>query len=152
MTNYRIVAAYDFTAAAEVALLEALELACKTPGCALHFVTVVGAGEGVWTADRIAHDVRDHVRLVVKARGWRDDLELFVHTPIGEPEAEILRLADELHADVLVVGCRGRGALGRILLGSVSEGVLHGAHCPVLIARPKVPVELPKVAEAVALH
>ena len=39
-------------------------------------------------------------------------------------------------ADVIVVGRRGLGAVGRIVLGSVSDYVVRHAHCPVLIVRP----------------
>lgn len=38
-------------------------------------------------------------------------------------------------AHMIVMGSRGRGALGRLLLGSVSSGVLHHAHCPVAVIR-----------------
>lgn len=44
--------------------------------------------------------------------------------------------------DLLVVGSRGYGALGRVLLGSVSTGLLHRARCPVLsVPRPRLPVD-----------
>ncbi len=53
----------------------------------------------------------------------------------GEPPSEILRAAEEAHADLIIVGSRGLGRIGGLILGSVSERVLHGAHCPVLVVR-----------------
>jgi hypothetical protein len=49
----------------------------------------------------------------------------------------ILELAEEVGADLITCGSHGRGAMGRLLIGSVSEAVLHGALCPVLIVRLK---------------
>ena len=54
---------------------------------------------------------------------------------IGDPGQTLCRLAGELSADVVVVGSRGRGALKRALLGSVSGNVVHNAPCPVLVIR-----------------
>ncbi len=53
----------------------------------------------------------------------------------GAPANEILQAAEELRADLIVMGSRGWGQLKAMLLGSVSEHVLHHATCPVLIAR-----------------
>ena len=47
------------------------------------------------------------------------------------------RVAAELKVDVIVVGSHGRGAIARILLGSVSEQVVRHAPCPVLVVRPE---------------
>ena len=54
---------------------------------------------------------------------------------VGSAGAELCRLATELDADVLVVGSRGRGAIKRALLGSVSSHVVHNAPCPVMVIR-----------------
>lgn len=57
------------------------------------------------------------------------------HYRQGDPAAEILSAAQELKADMIIMGSRGRGQIGGLILGSVSERVLHGAHTPVLIVR-----------------
>lgn len=51
----------------------------------------------------------------------------------GEPGDLLCRLASDLKVDVVVVGSRGRGAVKRALLGSVSTYVMHHAACPVLV-------------------
>jgi nucleotide-binding universal stress UspA family protein len=51
----------------------------------------------------------------------------------GDPGTEILRVAGELDADLIVVGSRGLGRLGRLMLGSVSTEVVSGARCAVLV-------------------
>jgi nucleotide-binding universal stress UspA family protein len=55
----------------------------------------------------------------------------------GIPADEIISAARELGVDLIVMGNRGWGEVRSVLLGSVSERVLHLAHCPVLIVRPK---------------
>ena len=53
----------------------------------------------------------------------------------GEPGPAICHLADELHADAVVVGSHGRGLLKQMVLGSVSDYVVRHAPCPVLVVR-----------------
>ncbi|HSK85131.1 MAG TPA: universal stress protein [Rubrobacter sp.] len=57
------------------------------------------------------------------------------HLRRGLPAEEIVILAEELAADLVVVGSRGRGAIRQFLEGSVSEGVIRLACCPTLIVR-----------------
>ena len=54
----------------------------------------------------------------------------------GDPAEEILHAAHEIAADVIVLGSHGHGAIERLLLGSVSDKVAHGAARAVLIIRP----------------
>jgi nucleotide-binding universal stress UspA family protein len=54
---------------------------------------------------------------------------------IGKPAWEIIKKAEELQIDLVIIGSQGRTALGRIFLGSVSQRVLNEAHCSVRIAR-----------------
>jgi nucleotide-binding universal stress UspA family protein len=56
---------------------------------------------------------------------------------VGHPAGEILRAADEDGVDLVVVGARGLGPLGRLVLGSVSDRVVHHAPCPVLVVKAK---------------
>ncbi len=59
-------------------------------------------------------------------------------TPASEgdsPAWAIIRKAEDMNADLIIVGSHGRGAFGRFLLGSVSQKVVSDAHCSVRIAR-----------------
>jgi nucleotide-binding universal stress UspA family protein len=52
---------------------------------------------------------------------------------VGSPVEEILEVAGQQHADLIVVGTGEPGLLGRLLGGSVSQGVARRAHCDVLV-------------------
>jgi universal stress protein A len=56
------------------------------------------------------------------------------HLVVGRPETEIHNLAEHINADLIVVGSHGRHGLS-LLMGSTSNGVLHGATCDVLAVR-----------------
>jgi nucleotide-binding universal stress UspA family protein len=60
-----------------------------------------------------------------------------IHARVGYPDAEIVELAEELGAGLIVVGSRGLGPLRRALMGSVSDSVVRHAHCPVMVVRPQ---------------
>jgi nucleotide-binding universal stress UspA family protein len=53
----------------------------------------------------------------------------------GDAAAEICRVAEDEHFDVIVVGSHGSGFVKRVFLGSVSQHLLHHAPCPVLVVR-----------------
>jgi nucleotide-binding universal stress UspA family protein len=54
----------------------------------------------------------------------------------GSPVTGIVRYADVIHADMIVIGAHGRSPWERILVGSVAEGVVRAASCPVLTIKP----------------
>jgi nucleotide-binding universal stress UspA family protein len=56
---------------------------------------------------------------------------------IGSPVTEIVAAATDWPADLIVIGSHGRGGVVRALLGSVAEGVMRQAPCPVLVVRAK---------------
>jgi nucleotide-binding universal stress UspA family protein len=58
-----------------------------------------------------------------------------VQVPVGKPFVEIVRLAKEEDADLLIIGTHGRGAIAHALLGSVAERIVRKAPCPVLTVR-----------------
>lgn len=75
------------------------------------------------------------------------DWEIHAEAATGSPANLIVDKADEFKADLIVVGSHGRSAIGRLFLGSVSQKVLHAAHCPVRIARgpakkPETPIRI----------
>lgn len=64
-----------------------------------------------------------------------DDVERIAGIEIhhGNPAAEILKAADRLNADLIVLGSHGKGALKYTFLGSVAEKVLKKSHRPVVV-------------------
>jgi nucleotide-binding universal stress UspA family protein len=60
----------------------------------------------------------------------------FVHRlTMGDPAGEIVRIADEEEAEMIVLGTHGRTGLTRLLMGSVAEAIVRRAPCPVLVYR-----------------
>jgi nucleotide-binding universal stress UspA family protein len=57
------------------------------------------------------------------------------HPRLGRADEEVIVLAEELGADLIVMGSRGLGGVKRALMGSVSDSVVRHAHCPVLVVR-----------------
>jgi nucleotide-binding universal stress UspA family protein len=57
------------------------------------------------------------------------------HLREGGVAPEIVALAEDIGAGLIVMGSRGRGGIRRALMGSISEAVVRHAHCPVTIVR-----------------
>src|SRR5919198_2663943 len=68
----------------------------------------------------------------------------------GDAVTEILRIAQEAHVDLIVLGTHGRTGLGRLLMGSVAEQVVRQAACPVLTVKAPFPGTAPGPGAAAA--
>jgi nucleotide-binding universal stress UspA family protein len=145
----KILVATDGSKEAELASSSAADLAKRT-GSELH-VEYVGhmppifyESPGAWALDP---DLRGRMeeRAEEGARTKLDEQVQRVreaggevagaHAKLGRPDAEIVRLAQELGAGLIVLGSRGLGPLRSALMGSVSDSVVRHAHCPVLVVR-----------------
>jgi nucleotide-binding universal stress UspA family protein len=62
---------------------------------------------------------------------------LFGHLRTGNAAREIVQLASDLSADLIVVGTHGETGVMRLLLGSVAQNVVTHAPCPVLVVKPE---------------
>jgi nucleotide-binding universal stress UspA family protein len=79
-----------------------------------------------------AETVLAGARLEAEAKGA---IRISTRSPIGNPAEEIIALAKDQRADLIVIGSRGHGRLAGLLLGSVAQKVLAHAASPVLVVR-----------------
>jgi nucleotide-binding universal stress UspA family protein len=162
MSSHRpLIVGFDFGASGEVALDRAVELAGRAPEHALHVVCVVDPKYGLPSIPSsgaidylYAARVQESLAAVVHAALERNKvsarINFFVHARISKHVSdEILDLAREVGAELVVVGSQGLTGLERLVLGSVSETVVRDAHCSVEVARPTTypEVELMSVVE-----
>ncbi|MCA3748064.1 MAG: universal stress protein [Rubrobacter sp.] len=142
----KILLATDGSREARLAAQAAAELA-KSTGSELHLVYVLPTAlqppyPHFFQRERVEAEMG---RLREEARSFlerqREQLEAEgatveeVHLREGRADEEIVRLAEELGAGLIVVGSRGLTGLRRALMGSVSDSVVRHAHCPVLVVR-----------------
>lgn len=57
-----------------------------------------------------------------------------IFSPVGTPADEIHTIAEEIEADLIVIGTHGKSGF-KLLLGSTANGVLHGVKCDVLAVK-----------------
>jgi len=128
----------DFSTASDAALVHAAALARQSGGRLL-IVHVeepplaYGGGELYYglpepSSERILKMLED-----VKPA---DPAVPFTHRlTMGDPAAEIVRIATDEQAEMIVLGTHGRTGLSRLLMGSVAEAIVRRAPCPVLVYR-----------------
>ena len=78
----------------------------------------------------------------------RSGAHVAAHLAVGDPWREIVQMAANLDADLVLVGTHGRQGIGRLVLGSVAEHVTRASSCPVLVVRAKAPRAVPEIEPA----
>lgn len=157
-----VIVGYDFSHSAHAALQRAVAIASRAPTHVLHVICVIDPSspipsipsyEGVdyMYAARVQEVLAVHIQQELELADTQSRVHFFVHARIGEkPATEILELAREVGADLIIVGSHGLTGVERLLVGSTSEKIVREAKCTVEIARPKkyADVELLPIVEA----
>ena len=163
-TNSQVVVGYDFSPSGAAALSRAIALAARAPFHVLHVACIVdrhaqlpghehhGRVDFAYT-ERVQQAVIDVIDQELRAADLGNRIQFYVHVRIGKPADELLGLARDIGADLIIVGSKGLTGVERIVLGSVSEKVVREARCTVEVARLKTyeHVELSHIVE-VAPH
>ena len=136
----RILLAYDGSEPARRALERGAELAVAgSPD--LHVVAVGRVPEYAETQDEV-NEAREQAEAFygkrleealafLKARG----VAATAHVAYGKPSEQVLRLADEIRADLVVLGAHAHSSLRRRFLGGTADKVVDDAECSVLVVR-----------------
>jgi len=142
-TYQQILVAIDVSDEARQVIERAREMAKKNRAelCLLHVVEPVMTENSYDLITSIPVDVQDTLNNQAKEFLQRmQDAFSLSSTPlrveIGSVKGEILRVAEEIKADLIIVGTHGRHGVG-MLLGSTANSVLHGTPCDVLAVRIK---------------
>jgi len=139
----RILCAVDFSESSLEALTYALNLAEEADATltVLHTVEIPLGGDyegGPETLREVrataAADARRQLHGLIPGQA-RTFCTIETDVVDGRAHREIVRRADEGHADLIVMGVTGRGALERAVFGSTTHHVLRAAPCPILIVR-----------------
>lgn len=143
----KVLVPVDFSETSRRALAWAFDYATRAP-CDVHILHVVEDH----VSDLVTHHRREQIAAELDAisREAKEELERMApetalrerigrihrHISRGRAAHEILRVANDLHAETIVIGTHGRSGLAGLLIGSVAEKVVRHAHCPVVCVKP----------------
>jgi nucleotide-binding universal stress UspA family protein len=163
-THAQVVVGFDFSHSGQQALYRAIALATRAPFHVLHFVCAIEPHTALPSlptkrvdyayAEQVQQAMTDAISLELREAHLADRVHFFVHARIGKPAEEILSLAREVGADLIIVGTKGLVGVERIVLGSVAEKIVREAGCSVEVARAKryEHVQLLDVVDATEHH
>jgi nucleotide-binding universal stress UspA family protein len=134
----KFLVAYDGSDGARAALRSAVALAGASAG-SVHLVESTGhlehADEGIIEADPSAESSARNV--LEEAADQLDEVPVVATVDRGDPVAAIIGAADEIDADLIVTGSRGRALMPEAVLGRVTSAVVSNSPCDVLVVHPE---------------
>jgi nucleotide-binding universal stress UspA family protein len=140
-TTSHIVVGFDYSPLAELALGEAAAIAARDGDVVIHVVHViesrVPSSEMAPLEAENVERIRPDIEFALRMAEAPAEQQVFSHIRWGQASSEILALAEEVEADMIIVGTHGRTGLVRLVLGSIAERVVRHATCPVLVMRPR---------------
>lgn len=139
----------DFSENADRAFDYAVNAAMRNPGCTLHLLHVIPEPSAqfwkgyIYEVDedvdaRAKREIDEKLAAVYRSR-VPEGLPLRIAMRIGEAGHQILDYVAEQGIDLVIIGRRGAGKIGKILFGNVAERVVRKASCPVLVIPPLGP-------------
>ena len=138
MATKTILFATDFSTASDAALPHAETLA-KSSGARLLIVHVeepplaYGGGELYYG---LPEPSSERILAMLEDVRPKDPAVPFAHRlTMGDPAGEIVKIAEDERAELIVLGTHGRTGMTRLLMGSVAEAIVRRAPCPVLVYR-----------------
>jgi nucleotide-binding universal stress UspA family protein len=136
----KILVAYDGSEGAKLALAKAQEIA-RAAKADIHIVAVGRIPEYAETVSEVEEEkeqaqnyyakIMDEAQKEMKQHGLSPD----VHIEFGKPADTILRIAEDLGVDLLILGTHPHSAVRRRFLGATVDKVIDHAHCSVLVVR-----------------
>jgi nucleotide-binding universal stress UspA family protein len=143
----QVVVGYDFSHSGRAALYRSLALAARAPFHVLHFACILDPHAGIAAiptkrvdadyAQRVHDELKALIEHELRAHGTIGRVHFYIHARIGKPAKEILGVAHDVGADLIIVGSNSLRGFERLVLGSVAEVVVRDARCTVEVARPK---------------
>lgn len=87
------------------------------------------------TANETAEKILETARQKIERLIGNENVAISTETLFGSPDSRIVEAAEKMHADLIIVGSHGYNRWERLLLGSISDSVVHHAPCSVLVVR-----------------
>lgn len=144
--QFRILFCTDFSSNANYAFKYAIDAAVRHPGSELYLLHVIPAPDAQYWKPYIYNVNEDVDKNAKEAFDKRVADEYMPMVPsgvqfkpvfrIGKAYAQISSFADEIGAELIIMGRQGRGALESLLFGTVAEKVVKKAKCAVLVIPP----------------